>query len=396
VTITVRPPLVTLTITKLGDGNGGLFASPAGPSYDQGTVVTVTASPLVGSTFAGWGGCTTTSGLVCTVTMDANKSVTATFKLVAQTFTLTLGTAGSGSGTVSANPAGPSYAAGTMVTLTATPSAGSTFTAWSGACSGAGACVVTMDGNKSVTATFTLVPQTYTLTLGTTGTGSGTVTASPTGPSYAAGTLVTVTANPSAGSTFTGWSGACSGTGACIVTMDANKTVTATFSLAAAGEFYSGTAIEARYNFDSSATTGITCTPYPLVISYLEMPSTASLSADGSLLTPGAFSGFLDIGPRTVVQTVPTQTCVSQATGQTFVFPGSTQTIFYNQSGTSVMGTSDGTTVALSNPPYGWPGTGTLSVTAGIVHLTFLFTTTFKGTPVNTWVDSLRLSLTRQ
>ena len=43
------------------------------------------------------------------------------------------------------------------------------------------------------------------------------------------GTVVTVTATPATGSTFTGWSGACSGSGACSVTMDAAKSVTATF-----------------------------------------------------------------------------------------------------------------------------------------------------------------------
>ena len=40
------------------------------------------------------------------------------------------------------------------VTLTATPNAGSVFTGWGGACSGAGSCVVAMDAATSVTATF--------------------------------------------------------------------------------------------------------------------------------------------------------------------------------------------------------------------------------------------------
>ena len=39
--------------------------------------------------------------------------------------------------------------------------------------------------------------------------------------------LVTLTATPNAGSTFAGWSGACSGTGTCVVTMNAAQTVTA-------------------------------------------------------------------------------------------------------------------------------------------------------------------------
>ncbi|HRD50367.1 MAG TPA: hypothetical protein PL166_12335 [Candidatus Contendobacter sp.] len=46
--------------------------------------------------------------------------------------------------------------------LTATPASGSTFVGWSGACSGVGACVVTMNAAQNVTATFnTLAPSTY-------------------------------------------------------------------------------------------------------------------------------------------------------------------------------------------------------------------------------------------
>jgi endoglucanase len=59
-----------------------------------------------------------------------------------------------GSGTVSRNPAGTSYASGTSVTLTAIPAAGNTFAGWSGACTGTGACTVVMTAARSVTATF--------------------------------------------------------------------------------------------------------------------------------------------------------------------------------------------------------------------------------------------------
>ncbi len=76
-----------------------------------------------------------------------------------------------------------------------------------------------MDQARSVTATFTTA--TYTLTVDLGGAGSGTVTSSPAGINcgvdcsevYNHGTLVTLTATPSVGSVFGGWSGACSGTG---------------------------------------------------------------------------------------------------------------------------------------------------------------------------------------
>jgi hypothetical protein len=75
---------------------------------------------------------------------------------------------GSGSGTVTSSPAGiscgadcsESYAAHTVVTLTAAAAAGSVFAGWSGGgCSGTATCVVTVDSAVSVTATFSPVPR---------------------------------------------------------------------------------------------------------------------------------------------------------------------------------------------------------------------------------------------
>ncbi|MFL5958956.1 MAG: PASTA domain-containing protein [Gaiellaceae bacterium] len=83
-------------------------------------------------------------------------------------------------------------------------------------------------------------PLTHTLTVSKSGSGSGTVESSPAGidcgttcsRAYAGATIVTLTATPAAGSTFTGWSGECTGTGSCTVTIDSDKTVTASFGLA--------------------------------------------------------------------------------------------------------------------------------------------------------------------
>ena len=147
-------------------------------------------------------------------------------------FNVTVATAGTGTGTVIANPPGPDYPAGTVVTLTATPDQGSTFEGWSGAYSGTGDCMVSMDSDKTVSATFGLqVLPTFTLTIKIGGSGRGTVISDPPGPRYAAGTVVTLTANPDPGSGFAGWTGECEGEGAgdCVITMDADRTVTATF-----------------------------------------------------------------------------------------------------------------------------------------------------------------------
>ena len=83
------------------------------------------------------------------------------------------------------------------------------------------------------------VAQRFTLAVSKSGTGAGIVTSSAGGitcgtscaADFDAGTSLTLTAVAAAGSTFTGWSGACSGTGPCLVTIDAAKTATAAFSL---------------------------------------------------------------------------------------------------------------------------------------------------------------------
>jgi len=158
---------------------------------------------------------------------------------------LTVNKTGTGSGTVASvsgincgSDCSESYSDGESVVLTAVADADSTFTGWSGDCSGTGACTVTMSTDRNVTANFAAI--TYTLTAATTGTGTGTVTSNPTGitcgadcnESYTDGQTVTLTATPNSGSTFTGWSGDCSGTGACTVTMSTDRNVTASFTLA--------------------------------------------------------------------------------------------------------------------------------------------------------------------
>ena len=77
-------------------------------------------------------------------------------------YALTVSKSGSGGGTVTSSPAGitcgsdcsEAYASGTSVTLTAAAASGSTFAGWSGACTGSGACTVTMSAARSVTAAF--------------------------------------------------------------------------------------------------------------------------------------------------------------------------------------------------------------------------------------------------
>jgi phospholipase C len=161
----------------------------------------------------------------------------------ATTFTLTLKSAGTGAGTATSKPSGIScsttcsakFNSGTAVTLTAAPKSGSVFSKWSGACTGTSKCVVTLKAAATVTANYVLAPVQLTVT--SAGTGAGTVTSSPAGIScgttcsaeFASGTAVKLTATAKSGSKFIGWSGACSGTSTCTLTLKAAESAIATF-----------------------------------------------------------------------------------------------------------------------------------------------------------------------
>jgi len=244
-----------LTVTKLGDGAGkvknaagtiycGIYCSYAFPVA---TVVTLTASPAVGSYFAGWiGDCIGTS--TCVVTMDAAKSVNAIFN----SNPLTVTKDGTGTGKVK-NADGTihcglycvfGFAPTTVVTLTAVPAAGSFFTGWDyGSCGASLTCAVTMPafGGQPITATFSATPPVVTYALSATKSGDGTGRVQNAAGtiycgiycsySFAPATVVTLTAAPAVDSYFAGWSGGgCSGTSTCVVTMDAAKSVDAVFN----------------------------------------------------------------------------------------------------------------------------------------------------------------------
>jgi hypothetical protein len=152
----------------------------------------------------------------------------------------------SGGGSVSSKPAGidcgatcsASFDAGTAVTLTASAKTGNTFTGWSGACSGTGACPVTMSDSESVTATFAVQRVQLSWTSTDDGSGRSSLSASPQGTScgnncftYDFGAQVTLTANAATGFAAAPSGGGCTGAGPCTLTLTADTAVTAVFSL---------------------------------------------------------------------------------------------------------------------------------------------------------------------
>jgi uncharacterized repeat protein (TIGR02543 family) len=202
--------------------------------------VTLTAVPNTNYLFTSWSGSASGATNPTTVTMTADRSVTANFSQACHTLTTSANPSAGGS--VSANPApncnnGTQYSYGTVVTLTANPSTGYVFSSWSGSATGTtNPTTVTMTATRVVTADFT--PMCYSLTKTSNPAAGGSIGASPApncngGTQYSAGTVVTLTAVSNSGYSFTSWSGSATGTAnPTTVTMSANRSVTANFGAA--------------------------------------------------------------------------------------------------------------------------------------------------------------------
>ena len=252
-------PSFVLSTNRSPTTGTSVFSDPAGivsnegiqaASYSAGTAVTLLETPTSpgGAVFTGWSGdCT---GLAaCVVDLSTDRSVTANYTANTTAYTLTINKSGNGTGTVADAPnvgqigcgafCSASFPAGTSELLGAAPDPGSAFAGWSATgCAHALDCTVTLSADTTVTATFVLNPV-IVLSVAKAGNGSGAVISSPSGincgstcsASFPSGSSVQLRANPNASSTFSGWSGACSGTSTCTVTVSAAASVTATFNL---------------------------------------------------------------------------------------------------------------------------------------------------------------------
>ncbi len=221
-----------LSISKIGNGQGNVTNKPGGTTFKKGTKVTLTASAYSSSIFSGWGGACSGQASTCTVTMDANQSITASFTLKTYSLTALAGPNGS------ITPAGIT-----------TVSYGTNQTYLINASSNFQISVVKVDGisvgtvssysfknvrtNHQINATFiykTTNSSTHSLSISKKGTGRGTVNNSPEGSTFNDDTAVTITATPDADSIFVGWSGACvSNDPQCTITMSSDMSLTATF-----------------------------------------------------------------------------------------------------------------------------------------------------------------------
>jgi len=246
-TFTQNASTYALTVKTTGSGSVASkdsyinCGSSCSHTYSSGTPVTLNASPLTGWSFSGWSGACQGTGS-CMVTMSTAKSVTATFTQNASTYALSVAISGSGMVTSTDNyitcssSCSHTYSSGTPVTLNASPLSGWSFSGWNGVCIGTSSCTLTMSTAQSVSANFTKNASTYALSVATFG--SGTVTStdsyitcgSSCSHTYSSGATVTLNASPLTGWNFSNWSGACTGTGSCTVSMSTAQSVYANFT----------------------------------------------------------------------------------------------------------------------------------------------------------------------
>lgn len=315
-------PVYTLTVGLSGNGSGTVTSIPAGINcgtscaapFEAGTPVTVTATPLPGSSFAGWSGAVATTTNSLRVWLTDTQQLTANFTLNAYPLTVDV----VGQGQVTRVPSQATYLYGQIVTLTATPIGGWYFGQWSGDVDGTlTQTQVFIDGNKTVTATFLAVPPSYyTLTMALLG--SGVLTPGVGVRQYLSGTVVPLSITPSPGWDFVGWSGAVTGlTNPTQITLDANKSVTAT-------------CIQIQYIITPTAGPGGSITPAtPQTVTYGDHVtftitpdanySIADVVVDGQSVGAVSHYAFLNITTSHTITAAFTSTCLAvQGPGFTF------------------------------------------------------------------------------
>ncbi len=162
-----------------------------GGTYEEGTEVTLTATPAEGCVFKQWSDGTTANPYVFTATKDV--TLTAQFT---KSYTVQVSSADESKGTVSG---GGTYEEGTEVTLTAAPAEGCIFKQWSDGTT-ANPYVFNATKDVNLTAQFT---KSYTVQVSSADESKGTVSG---GGTYEEGTEVTLTATPAEYYKFEKWS----------------------------------------------------------------------------------------------------------------------------------------------------------------------------------------------
>jgi Divergent InlB B-repeat domain len=221
--------------------HSSVVVDPAREFYDEGETVSLSLVPDPGWKFRTWLGDVAPYQNPATVVMNADRTVVALAETVVPEIfqvPVVLRITPTGSGTVSADPAGGAYHAdphgylgkNVVVSVTARPDPGWTFDHWEGDLAGSdNPETIVIDAYKFVTAVFVPVAASRrTLTVDTDG--MGVVRLDPPGGVYYAGTQVRVTALPDSEWMFAQWGGDLAGSEPSVpLVMDSNRSIAAQF-----------------------------------------------------------------------------------------------------------------------------------------------------------------------
>ena len=274
--------LETLIIAEGAGAGGSITVDPVQDIYLYGEPVTITVTPEVGWTFAGWAdGSTGVSGNALVTTLSMSQDVVAIARLVQNQYVLDVnlvhnGEPGAIGGAVIKNPDFPTFGHGQVVSVTAEAAPGWLFDGWAGDLSGDDpAQSLTMVADKAVTATFT--QQHYAVTVTIDGSGDtcaanpGQVVITPDKPYFLHNDIVTLTPVAATGCEFVMWSGDLSGSDEpAILAIDTNYNITAHFAVDTTPIEISNASIEVMPGGTLATVTWNTDVPGTSVVDYGE------------------------------------------------------------------------------------------------------------------------------
>jgi hypothetical protein len=255
---------------------------PSGSEYDEGALVTVTATPAPGYRFDTWSGDVSGKSKSINLNMDRDRSVTANF---VQQYSVTAVSSPENGGVIS--PPDAIYDKGSQVNVRAIPAKGYRFSSWSGDAEGNSAsAVISINSHKKIVANFAKEVFSVTTSISPLVTPTaGKITLSPDYNTYDTGTPVTLTATPAKGYEFERWAGDYTGTSNPITfTMDKAKSINAIFK---AHEVETELTAGQSKGLLSASASGLYLTSISLsIVSKAENPLKVNI-LPGTIFTPG-------------------------------------------------------------------------------------------------------------
>ncbi len=150
---TKDPVIFTLSVTVTPDGSGTV--STTSGSFKEGSEVVITATPSAEYLFKNWSGSTSSNDATIKIVMNSNKVITANFEKKKYPLSIKIEGQGTVTEVVKVQGRTTEYNSGTVVELTATPSAGWLFKEWQGDLTGKeNPTTIIINKSKSVVAVF--------------------------------------------------------------------------------------------------------------------------------------------------------------------------------------------------------------------------------------------------